>query len=269
MNIPARTDLGGLIRLGFVAGEGNKIVSNDFSQIELRDLAHCANATSMIEVYAVGGDIHQTTAMRAFGITDPAKVDKLKHRLPAKTLGFGLIYGMSSMGLQMTLATMGLLWDETQCQSFIDKFFSIYPEVHAYMDMQHYRARRYGMVWDLFGRIRLTPEAKSCHRWIRDAGLRQAGNLPIQSVAAGQFKLAMGKLEVRLLELETEGVHVKPLVPIHDQLMTEVEEEYAELVGEIQAEVFSGVMTDEETGEHLFRVPIESDTECMTVWKKG
>jgi DNA polymerase-1 len=291
MNIPARTELGGLIRMGFVAGEGNKLVSTDLSQIELRDMAHCANAESMKKVYREGLDIHMFTACAAFGLdlkkythmlsmekrkesfTPEQKKDwadfKLTKRLPSKNLNFMIAYGATVMGLLAQLALSGLIWSEDEGNRFIDRWFNLYPEVREYMDLQHYRARRYGMVWDLFGRIRLTPEAKSCHRWIRDAGLRQAGNLPIQSLAAGQFKLGLAKTEAALLELLDSGIWCWPLVPVHDQGINEVQEEYADVVGEIQSNCFSECMRDEQTGEHLFRVPIDSDLEIMDVWKKG
>lgn len=268
-NVPARTELGGLVRLGFVASPGTMLVSADLSQIELRNLAHCADAKSMIDIYEASGDIHQSTAMKAFGITDPSKVDKLKHRLPAKTIGFGLMYGMTSMGLQATLATMGLLWTVEECDVFVEKFFSIYPEVREYMELQAYRARRYGMVWDALGRVRLIPEVRSYHSWIRSAGLRQAGNFPIQALNAGQMKLAMGKADARLLELERqEGCWCVPLMTIYDQLIVEAQEGMEGRALEVLTETFNGVMDDEETGERLFRVPVESDGEVMARWVK-
>lgn len=291
MNIPARTELGGLIRRGFVAGEGNRLVSTDLSQIELRDLAHCANAESMKRVYEKGLDIHMFTACAAFGLSldkymgllrkekakEPFSAEekedwgkfKLNNRLPSKNLNFMIVYGATVTGLLAQLALSGLIWSEDEGNRFIERWFNLYPEVHEYMHLQHYRARRYGLVWDLFGRVRLTPEVRSCHSWIREAGLRQAGNLPIQSLAAGQFKLGLAKTEEALRELLESGVWCWPLIPIHDQGITEVEEGYAEMVGEIQAACFEGCMTDEETGEHRFRVPIESDLEIMPEWRKG
>lgn len=270
-NVPARSELGGKVRAAFVASPGTFLVSSDFSQIELRDLAHLADEKAMIAIYNADGDIHQHTAMRAFGIADPAKVDKLRHRLPSKTVNFGIAYSMSAIGLQAQLAVMGLFWTEEECDDFINRWFGLYPEVRAYMELQHYRARRYGYIWDLFGRIRRVPETHSTHSWIRSQGLRQAGNMPIQSTSAGQTKLAMGALEEDFTNIYSDGAGpwVWPLLTIHDQLICEADEDIAEEIRDLQMYRFSTVMDDEATGEHLFRVPVKSDGEILERWRKG
>lgn len=286
-NIPARTEEGRAVRAGFIASPGTRLVSTDFSQIELRDAAHCANAKSMIEVYQQGKDIHIYTACRAFNLgydkfADLAKRKKsltkkeekefsdfsLNCRMPSKNLNFMIIYGAMAKGLQAQLALSGLFWSIEECERFIDRWFELYPEMREYMDLQHYRARRYGLVWDLLGRIRLTPEVESYHRWICSAGLRQAGNLPIQSVAAGQMKLAMGELEPVLLDLLEAGVFVYPLLTIHDELLQEADEEVADEIKALTEGVFSRCCHDQDTGENLWRVPIGSDGAVMERWKK-
>ena len=269
MQIPSRSELGGRIRACFVAPPGRRLVSVDFSQMELRDLAHMANARSMIEVYHQDRDIHTYTAMRVFGIDDESKVDKLTQRLPCKNINFMIVYGASWMGLQAQLALSGLFWDEQECKDFIGRWFSLYPEVEDYLHLQEYRARRYGFVWTPCGRVRLVPEVRSCHSYIRSQGIRQAGNMPIQGANAEQTKLVMGELEDEFVRLRAGGVDVEDLVPIHDQVIAEADEETAEMIGSIMSDVFSNVMVDKQSGENLWRVPIKADYEIMEKWVKS
>ena len=267
--IPIRTSLGARIRRAFVGSPGKKLVSSDFGQIELVDLAHLADAASMKEVYWAKGDIHLFTAQRIFDIEDPAKVDKIKHRLPCKNVNFMIVYGASAKGLQAQLALSKLFWTEDECEDFISRWYGLYPEVQAYLELQHYRARRYGFIWDLWGRVRRVPETRSCHSYIRAAGLRQAGNMPIQACSAGQTKLAMAELEERLEDLYRSGVYCWPLLAIHDQVITEVEEDWADVVGQMQVEIMAGVMNDKRTGESYWRVPITADCEILDRWEKS
>lgn len=292
--IPVRSELGSRIRSAFIASPGKKLVSVDFAQIELRDLAHCANARSMIEVYSAGGDLHNHTAMQCFGITDASKVDSTRHRIPAKTVNFAIVYGISYRALASQLAqTFGFLktqknkktgepllseeqyqsllrqWTEEECERFISRWFDLYPEVRHYMDLQSYRASRYGFVWDVFGRIRLVPETRSCHAWIRGAGLRQAGNMPIQSASAGQTKLVMGELNEDLAHFRSMGCEVWPLLSMHDQIIVEADEEWADTILEFMIDRFRHVMDDRQTGHSHWRLPVDGDGEVMDRWKKG
>lgn len=286
-NIPARTEEGRAVRAAFLASPGYRLASSDFSQIELRDAAHCTHADSMIRVYQERKDIHIYTACRAFNLdydhfawlaANKDELDKqqkeefkafsLNQRMPSKNLNFMILYGASWQGLQAQLALSGLFWSKEECENFIERWFSLYPEVQAYLDLQAYRARRYGFVWDLFGRIRLTPEVRSPHTWIRAAGIRQGGNHPIQSVAAGQMKLAMGRLEIELLELLASQMNVYPLLTIHDELVVEAEEDIVEGVKETMEHFMSEVMRDATTQEWLWDVPIEADGKVMERWVK-
>lgn len=281
--IPVRSDLGQRIRRAFLASPGTRLVSVDFSQIELRDLAHLASAASMIGLYHRGLDIHLYTACQIFsrsydhyarlaklkesgGLTPDEKRDwndfALNCRLPSKNVNFMIVYGATALGLQAQLALSGVVWTEEQSVRFIDRWFSLYPEVRDYIDIQHYRARRYGFVWDPFGRIRRTPEVRSSLSHIRDAGLRQAGNMPIQACSAGQMKLVMGELEELFKDIEHFETPVIPLLTIHDQLVVETPEYHSEPVCELMKEVFSNVMGGQ------WRVPIESDGEILTRWSK-
>jgi DNA polymerase I len=259
----------------------------DFSQMELRDLAHLANAKSMIEVYHQGGDIHTFTACRIAGLNysklsdlasretslyEPEKEEwetfSLNHRLPAKTVNFGIVYGISWKGLQAQFALSGLFWDETECKDFIARWFNLYPEVAEYLRLQEYRARRYGCVWTPCGRIRLVPEIRSCHPYKRSEGIRQAGNMPIQGCNAEQTKLVMGELEEEFCRMRADGVDVEALLPIHDEIISETDEDSAYLVGEIKAQVFRDVMVDKQSGVNLWRVPINADAKITERWAK-
>lgn len=289
--IPTRSELGQRIRLAFLASPGTRLVSSDFSQIELRDLAHLANAASMIQAYSEDKDIHLFSACRVFDLdyehyallahlkelgklTSEQKADwsdfALTKRLPTKNVNFMIVYGATAMGLQAQLALSGLFWTEEECEAFIWKWFGLYPEVEAYMDLQHYRARRYGYVWCPFGRIRRVPETRSCLPYIRSAGLRQAGNMPIQACSAGQTKLVMGELDEHFSNIYSDGAGpwVWPLLTIHDQLMVEADEDIAEDVSALMIDCFSNVMQDRDTQENYWRVPVKSDGEILERWRK-
>lgn len=285
-NVPTRTDDGQRVQAGFIApqpnggdikGRAKRLVAADASQIELRDLAHLANAQSMIQVYCSGGDIHDNTARKVFNLPPEVKPDKIKHRMASKRTNFGIQNGTTEKGLYLQLVMdygqSGIPvpdWlTEDWCKWFIAQWLESYPEVQAYFDLQHYRARRYGFVWDLFGRIRQIPEVRSTHSWVRDAGLRQAQNMPVTATAAGQLKLAMGYVEQSLaIMYEDLGLWCWPLVTVHDMIMAEADEDTSEAVLEAMEQGFNTCMRDLESGEHRFRVPMESDGEIMERWKK-
>lgn len=274
-NIPIRTNEGALVRATFIASPGTKFVSVDFSQIELRDMAHLADCKSMIRVYAQGGDIHAQTSLECFGSSDD------EFRIPSKTSNFLVGYGgdhktlysklLVAYSMKIGEGKMKGLPDwfcEDWCETFIERWFEARPEVKEFHYLQEYRARRYGFAWGPEGRIRPIPEIRSTHSWIVSAGIRQAGNFPIQDLAATQLKLAMAECEDIFVGLLGRGMWVWPELPVHDQLITEVEEESAEEVGDLCREVFRGVMLNPETGEDYSRVPIEADVEVMDRWKK-
>jgi DNA polymerase I-like protein with 3'-5' exonuclease and polymerase domains len=158
---------------------------------------------------------------------------------------------------------------EDWCKWFIAQFLEAYPEIQEYFDRMWYRARRYGMAWDSFGRVKLLPELKSYHSWVRSSGLRQAQNMPVTSMAAGQLKLIMGKTDETLQQLYDAGVWCWPLLTIHDAVMVEVEEEYAEDVDQTLAYDFDNCMRDEQTGVELSRVPIKSDGDVIDYDETG
>lgn len=287
--IPTRTELGGHIRRAFVASPGTKLVSVDFSQCELRDLAHLADAASMIQVYSEDKDIHLFTACQVFDLDygyyadlsrkkeagSLSPVEKpiwskfaLECRLPSKNLNFMTVYGATWKGLQAQLALSGLIWDRAECESFIAKWFNLYSEVEAYIAQQTYRVRRYGYNWGPFGRIRLAPWIRSCHPYVQAEGERAAGNHPIQNCNAEQTKLAQIELEDALLALSESRIWAWPLLPVHDQIICEVEEDYADMALDVTKAIFEDVMRDKDTGEYLWRVAIKADGEVMDAWKK-
>ena len=210
-NIPQRTELGQIIRAAFMATPGTKLVSNDFGQIELVDLANLAKCRGMIAVYNVAGDLHLYTASECFGVPQD-KVDKVSQRIPAKTVNFAIVYGISPKALSAQLRyffstllsenkinkdkyhALIAQWSEVGCKTLIDKWFGIYPEVLEFMELQAYRARRYGFVWDVFGGVRIVPEIYSSLPYIQGAGIRQAGNMPIQCIMGNMrvFKYGVG-----------------------------------------------------------------------------
>lgn len=270
-NIPAKTELGREVRAAFIAGYKRKLISADYSQIELRLLGHAANEPNMLRIFAEGGDIHTDTAMRAFGITDPSQVDKNLHRAPCKNVNFGVGYGLGPPGLYdlmvITFAVAKLpipKWMTLQwCIDFIAQWFDLYPKCRDYFDLQHYRATRYGIVWTMFGRVRQVPEVQSSLERVRAQGLRQAGNMPIQGDAADIMKIGMARVE-RLLEGWREaGVYVEALLPIHDELLIEADERYAEEIGAGVELEMSRAMEG-----YPMRCPILAEMKVMNRWLK-
>lgn len=276
-NIPARTKLGREVRKSFIGQKGKKLVGYDYAQIELRLLAHSAREANMCRIFKANGDIHLDTAMRAFNISDPKHVDKMLHRAPCKNVNFGVAYGLGPEGLfdlmAVTYAVAGAPlpdWlDTAWCAAFIQKWFDLYPDAKEYFDLQHYRARRYGITWCMFGGVRRIPEVRSVHERVRAAGLRQGGNNPIQRGAAGVFKIGMARSEALLSRLRTDHkIYAEALLPIHDELLCEVDEEWADEVGEMVGWEMSEALRDEDTGEYLCRVPITTDGKSMSRWEK-
>ncbi len=276
-NLPVRSEYGRAIRAGFIASPGTELVSCDFSQIEMRMLAFLAHVKHMIQIFKEGKDVHTQTAMRAFDLPED-RIDKLVHRTPAKNVSFGIVYNESALGLyeQLLSDTYGrqgipvpdwltLEW----CESFLKKWFKIYPEVKSYMEEQNYRAVRYGYVWDLFGRVRRIPEAKSVHDRVVASGFREAGNMPIQSTAAGLNKLALAEVQDWIeTEVRPSGVWCRPLITVHDEGIWEVEEGYGECFKEVVEGVFSRVLTDHDTGQEYCSVPILADGKVSARWEK-
>ena len=253
-NIPVRTELGREVRNCFIAklvnGRRMRLVTVDESQIEMRMAAHISRAPKMIEIlsqpeYLANGkknkmaDLHIRTAMAVFHV--PAEdVHELKHRYPMKRAGFGILYMITEEGLCIQLNAPYAqdkdaphVWTPEEVRdTVIEPWYGEYPEVREMQSLDFWRMKRYGMVWDMFGRHRLTPEAQSSLPWVVEAGFRQAANMPIQSGAGGTLKLAMARVadEFEALRRGT-GAYVEECMTIHDEILSECEPGLEELVG--------------------------------------
>jgi DNA polymerase-1 len=211
-NIPIRTELGRRVRRGFVAGSGNVFVSLDYSQIELRIVAHMANDEAMLNAFRRGQDIHATTAAAIFDV--PLDAVTKEQRRHAKAINFGLIYGMSAFGL--TRST-GLTLAESQ--DFVEAYFKQFPGVKRYLDGIRQSARATGYVETLLGRRRYFPALKSTlNQVLRNREEREAINAPIQGTAADILKIAMIKIPPAMAHA---GLHGRMLLQVHDELVIE------------------------------------------------
>jgi len=275
-NIPIRTKLGREIRAGFIASEGHVIADRDWSQIELRLLAHLSGDQAMLTIYLTDGDIHNYTACSAFGLTVD-QLDPVIHRVPSKNTNFSVVYGITDEGLYDSLwahfATMGMQtpdWlTKPWCAWFIRQWFATYPGAKRYLDGLESIARRYAIVWTMCGRVRRIPEVRSYHSYVQEAGVRQAANMPIQGASADLMKLAMGEMHERLDLLAAYGIRAFPTNTIYDALMIECLEDDGETVQAMMGEVMDGVMLNRQTGKSHSRVPIRSDGCLLKRWEKN
>lgn len=215
-NIPARSAIGREIRRGFTTDPGMVLISADYSQIELRILAHMAGDAAMQRAFQSGADIHRATAARMLGVPeDRVSSDQRSH---AKTVNFGVLYGMGAPRLAKTLGV-----SMRQAQQFIDAYFAAYPGIRAYIERTLAHGREHGYVETLYGRRRPVPELKASRRDVREAGERLAYNMPIQGTAADIMKIAMIRLEPALAPLGA-----RMLLQVHDEILVEAPEQRAE-----------------------------------------
>ena len=214
-NIPIRTPQGRRIREAFIAPPGSKIVSADYSQIELRIMAHLSRDESLMRAFHQGDDVHRATAAEVFGV--PLESVSDDERRAAKVINFGLIYGMSAFGVAQNLGI-----ERATAQAYIDSYFSRYPGVKRYMDETRERARSQGYVETVFGRRLWLPEMKSGSPARRQAAERAAINAPMQGTAADLIKLAMVAVQNFL---DAEKLKSLLIMQVHDELVLEVVEE--------------------------------------------
>jgi DNA polymerase-1 len=213
-NIPIRTPQGRRIREAFVAAPGRRILSADYSQIELRIMAHLSGDEGLRHAFAHGQDVHRATAAEVFGrALDEVSDDE---RRTAKVINFGLIYGMSAFGLAQNLGI-----ERTTAQAYIESYFSRYPGVKRYMDGTREKARSDGYVETVFGRRLWLPEIKSSNPQRRAGAERAAINAPMQGTAADLIKLAMIAVQGWLGE---HALGAKLIMQVHDELVLEVPE---------------------------------------------
>lgn len=211
-NIPIRTPEGRRIRQAFIAQEGSFLLSGDYSQIDLRVLAHFSADEALVEAFQSGEDIHRKTAAEIFNIS-PQLVTREMRRV-AKTINFGIVYGMSSFGLATQLRV-----SRKEAQSFIDQYFEVYAGVKIFMERIVARAEKDGYVTTLLGRRRSLPDIHSQNRTRRDFARRTAINTPIQGTAADIIKLAMLEVDRGLAQKDLQGLMI---LQIHDELVLEV-----------------------------------------------
>ncbi|MGB8148090.1 MAG: DNA polymerase I, partial [Azonexus sp.] len=211
-NIPVRTEEGRRIRTAFVAPDGHSIVSADYSQIELRIMAHLSGDDRLLDAFAHGEDVHRATAGEIFGVT-PLEVGPDQRRV-AKTINFGLIYGMSAFGLARQL---GL--ERSAAQTYIDRYFARYPGVARYMEEAREAARQHGYVETAFGRRLWFPEIRSSNGNRRQGAERAAINAPMQGTAADLIKMAMIAVQQWL---EATRLKSRLVLQVHDELVLEV-----------------------------------------------
>jgi DNA polymerase-1 len=210
-NIPVRTELGRRIRAAFVPEPGWRFVAADYSQIELRILAHVSGEESLIEAFRRGEDIHARTASEVFGV--PLEAVAPEQRDIAKTTNFSVIYGVTAFGL-----SRGLDITPKQAQEFLDRFFARHPKVKAYLARTVAEGRERGFVTTLLGRRRYLPELRSGNPNLRGFGERMATNAPIQGTAADLVKIAMVRMA---RELRAHGLQSRMLLQVHDELLFE------------------------------------------------
>ncbi|HEY8848531.1 MAG TPA: DNA polymerase, partial [Thermoanaerobaculia bacterium] len=244
-NIPIRTEQGREIRKAFIADQGNVLMSADYSQVELRILAHISEDESLIETFRRGADIHRATAAQMFNIRE----DQLsaEQRRAAKTINFGVLYGMSAFRLsnELNIST-------GQAKDWIDAYFGRYPKIQQYLDRTLGEARSTGKVTTLLGRIRYIPEIHNRSFTVRGNAERMAINAPIQGTAADILKLAMIALDANLSD------HAAMLLTVHDEIVIEVAETKAERVAGIVKETMENI--------YPLRVPLAVDTKWGRSW---
>jgi DNA polymerase-1 len=217
-NIPIRSPEGRRIRQAFIAPPGQRLLAADYSQIELRIMAHLSGDEGLLRAFAEDRDIHQATAAEVFGVA----LDQVsgEQRRSAKAINFGLIYGMSAFGLARQLGIA-----RAAAQSYVDLYFARYPGVRRYMDATREQARRDGYVETVFGRRLYLPEIRSRNRQLQQYAERSAINAPMQGTAADIIKRAMIEIDAWC---QLPAVRAKLLMQVHDELVLEVAEDYLE-----------------------------------------
>ncbi len=222
-NIPIRRELGGEIRKMFVAPEGRVLVDADYSQIELRILAHVSGDENMRRAFIEGEDIHRSTAAKVLGI--PPEQVTHQQRSHAKAVNFGIVYGISAFSLSEDIGV-----SVQEAREYINSYMATYRGVSDYMETVVRNARETGVVRTLYGRIRQMPELKASNFNVRSFGERVARNMPIQGTAADIMKIAMVNVD---RALKASGLDAKLLLQVHDELIVECAERDAEAVKEL------------------------------------
>jgi DNA polymerase-1 len=247
-NIPVRGELGGEVRQAFIAPPGSCLLGGDYSQIDLRVLAHLSQDPSLLSAFQRDEDIHAATAARLFGV-DASKVTPDMRRV-AKTVNFGVIYGMSEYGLEQATEL-----SREEAAGFIAGYFAQHPGVKQYIESTKKQAREAGYVQTLLGRRRSIPEINSSNRQVREAAERMAINMPVQGTSADIIKVAMINLD---REMDKRRLKSKMLLQVHDELVFEVPEGELELMCQLVPQAMSTALK--------LNVPLKVDIKTGNNW---
>mgnify|MGYP002783741304 CR=1 FL=1 len=250
-NIPVRTAEGRRIREAFIAPEGHRIVSADYSQIELRIMAHLSGDEALLKAFREGADVHRATAAEIFGLT-PDQVTSEQRRY-AKVINFGLIYGMSAFGLASQLGI-----ERSAAQQYMDRYFTRYPGVADYMQRTRQAAREAGYVETVFGRRLYLPDIRAQNQGRRQGAERAAINAPMQGTAADLIKLAMVAVHDWL---GREKLRSALVMQVHDELVLEVPEAELDLIRESLPRLMASVAE--------LAVPLEADVGAGASWEEA
>jgi DNA polymerase-1 len=250
-NIPVRTELSRRIRAAFVAPPGRRLLSADYSQIELRILAHYSDDPALVEAFRTHEDVHTRTAAETYGVA-PADVTPEMRRV-AKMLNFGIAYGLSAFGLAQRLDL-----PDAEARKIIERYFTRYAGVKRYIDQAIEEARRHGESRTLYGRVRAMPEIAARNPGLRMAAERTAINTPIQGTAADIVKVAMLRVHAAL---EREGRDARLLLQVHDELVLEV--------GERDLAAVEELVKREMVGAATLKVPLEVEAGHGRSWAEA
>jgi DNA polymerase-1 len=248
-NIPIRTELGREIRAAFTAEPGHVLIAADYSQIELRLLAHFSKDPLLVEAYRRGDDIHTLTASQVFGV--PPLMVTPDHRRQAKVVNFGIVYGLSAFGLSQNLGI-----EPAEAKQFINAYFERYSGVRAFIDRTLEEARREGKVKTLFGRVRPIPDINSKNANLRGFAERTAVNTPLQGTAADLIKIAMIRIDAALREQRLKS---RMTLQVHDELVFEVPE--------VEIEVVRTLVREQLEKVHPLTVPLLVEIGVGTNWR--
>ena len=247
-NIPVRTEQGSRLRGFFVAKPGCILLDADYSQIELRILAHISGDAAMQEIFRTGGDIHRSTAARIYGM--PPEMITPRLRSSAKAVNFGIVYGIGAYSLSRDIGVT-----VKEAEAFIQSYLDSFPGVRQYMDDTIAFGKEHGYVATLFGRRRALPELTSSNFNVRALGERMAMNTPIQGTAADVIKLAMVRVWQRLRD---EGLTARLILQVHDELIVEAPLEEADKAAQILGEEMEHAVN--------FAVPLTADVTRGHTW---